>query len=119
MMAGKVIPKNPHRSLCVTPGCGRDNAKGSIVRGLCTRCITAARKWVKDNHGADEAAGWAALEAAGLALPPTHGGGGPSGASPFGAALKAALAAAPAPAVEAPADEPVKPGRKSRALAIA
>ncbi len=57
--AKKAEPK----SICLTPNCGRE----AKIRGLCSRCGTAARTAIKDLKTT-----WEKLEALGLAVAPKH-----------------------------------------------
>jgi hypothetical protein len=68
------------KPVCLIDGCGRRAA----VRGLCSRCCTAARAAIRRGKVT-----WETLEAAGLAKAPTHSTGG--GQSIFGKALAAAM----------------------------
>ncbi len=67
------------KTICLVQDCGRE----AKIRGLCSRCCTAARKAIKDGKTT-----WADLESLGLAKAPTHA---PQGV--FSDAFKKALGA--------------------------
>ncbi len=65
--AAKPAPAEAVKLVCLIKGC---KCKQKL-RGLCSKCHTAAVKWVDDRKRfPNKEAGWACLEANGLSLPP-------------------------------------------------